>query len=97
MSNTLKIKVAIADRLYPLNVKNEAEEEGIRKAAKNINNLIAEFTRNYAVSDKQDALAMSALHFASLLEVNAIKEDKELEKTNEKLNELSELLAQKLN
>lgn len=97
MSNTLKIKVAIADRLYPLNVKNEAEEEGIRKAAKNINNLIAEFTRNYAVSDKQDALAMSALHFASLLEVNAIKKDKELEKTNEKLNELSELLAQKLN
>lgn len=96
MSNTLKIKVAIADRLYPLTVKNEAEEEGIRKAAKKINNLIAEFTRNYAVSDKQDALAMAALHFTSLSEVNTISLKKELKQTDEKLSELNELLIQNL-
>lgn len=94
--NILKIKVAIADRLYPLTVKNEEEEEGIRKAAKKINNLITEFTRNYAVSDKQDALAMVALHFTSLSEVNTIHLEKETKQTKEKLIELNELLVQNL-
>ncbi len=96
MSDVLRIKVAIADRLYPLTVRNEEEEEGIRKAAKKINELIADFTRNYAVSDRQDALAMSALHFASMMEVNEINLEKKMEQTTQKLNELNELIVQEL-
>ena len=37
----LKINVVIAGRTYPLSVKNTKEEEGMRKAANAINNLIA--------------------------------------------------------
>lgn len=96
MSDVLKIKVAIGDRQYPLTVRNEQEEEGIRKAAKKINQLIADFTRNYAVSDRQDALAMSALHFASMIEVNKINVEKTTEQTTQKLNELNELIVQEL-
>ncbi len=96
MSDVLKIKVAIGDRLYPLTVKNEEEEEGIRKAAKKINQLVADFTRNYAVSDKQDALAMSALQFASMIEVNKIKVEKTIEQTTQKLDELNELVVREL-
>ena len=30
MSNNLKIKVTIGDRVYPLTIRDEGEEEGIR-------------------------------------------------------------------
>jgi len=33
MSSNLKIKVTIADRVYPLTIRDEREEEGIRKAS----------------------------------------------------------------
>lgn len=92
MKETLKIKVSIADRVYPLTVKTE-EEEGIRKAVNKINELIKKFERNYAVRDKQDVLAMSALQFASKLEVKNLyneNEKKEAEIRLEKLNSLLE-------
>ena len=34
MDDKLKIKVTIGDRVYPLTIKSEGEEEGIRKAVK---------------------------------------------------------------
>lgn len=60
----LSIKIKIANRVYPLTVNTE-EEEGIRKAADNINHSIAEFERLYDVKDKQDLLAMVALKLAT--------------------------------
>lgn len=60
----LSIKIKIANRIYPLTV-NTDEEEGIRKAADNINHSINEFERLYDVKDKQDLLAMAALKLAS--------------------------------
>ena len=41
MSEKLKINIVIAGRSYPLSVKNIQEEEGMRKAAGNINQLIS--------------------------------------------------------
>ena len=41
MSEHLKIKLSIADRVYPLTIKPQ-QEEGLRKAAKEI-----EFTKKY--------------------------------------------------
>ena len=64
MSEKLKIKVSIADRVYPLTIHPE-QEEGLRKAAKEIEGMIKKFQENYAVRDKQDVLAMCALQFAS--------------------------------
>ena len=38
MSEKLKIKLSIADRVYPLTI-DPSQEEGLRKAAKNIEQL----------------------------------------------------------
>jgi len=40
MNNNLKIKVTIGDRVYPLTIREEGEEEGIRLAVKKINELL---------------------------------------------------------
>lgn len=91
MKDVLKIKVSIADRVYPLTVKVE-EEEGIRIAVKKIDELIKKFEQNYAVRDKQDVLAMCALQFASKLEIkNLYNENEKLDAKN-KLDKLNSLL-----
>ena len=71
----IKVNVVLAGRTYPLSVKDTNEEQGMRSAAKNINDLIAKFEQSYAVSDKQDVLAMCALQFAAQVEQKSI--DKE--------------------
>ena len=71
----LKINIVIAGRTYPVSVNNTKEEEGMRKAANAINNLISKYEQNYAVSDKQDVLAMCALQFASKAEIASIEKD----------------------
>ena len=88
----LKVNVVIAGRTYPLIVKDAREEEGMRKAAKRINNLILNFEENYAVADKQDVLAMCALQFASKLEMISLKTSEEAIEVLNKLNELTEEL-----
>ncbi len=60
----LSIKIKIANRVYPLTV-NAKEEEGVRKAAEEINKSVAEYEKLYAVKDYQDLLAMVALKLAS--------------------------------
>jgi len=94
MADAYKINVVIGGRTYPVSVENEAVEQGMRMAAKKINQLIADYENNYAVNDKQDVLAMCALQFASLIEVNQVLEDEEnnqivteISKINSKLNE----------
>lgn len=42
------------------------QEEGLRKAARNIDLLAKQYEQNYAVRDKQDVLAMCALQFSSM-------------------------------
>ena len=68
MSETLKIKVTIAGRTYPLTIKRE-EEEQIRSAVKTINDAVVRFEERYAVQDKQDVLSMCALQLASRAEL----------------------------
>jgi cell division protein ZapA len=96
MAEKIKIKVTIANRVYPLNINSENEEEGMRKAAKRINDLISRFEQDYAVSDKQDVLAMCALQFASALEINALNNDDAVKNASKKLMELNEILVKKL-
>ena len=58
-----KIKLSIADRVYPLSVP-EGEEAILREAAKSLNVMVDHFEKNYAVKDKQDVMAMCALQVA---------------------------------
>jgi len=65
MADELPITVTIAGRPYRLTVSRK-EEENIRKAVKNIDGQISHYAGNYRYSDKQDLLAMVALHFATV-------------------------------
>ena len=67
MEDTLKIKVNIANRSYPLTIKRQ-EEERLRQAVIQINESVKRFEERYAVQDKQDVLAMCALQLASQVE-----------------------------
>lgn len=96
MADSLKIKVTIAGRVYPIKVNSVNEEEGMRKAANKINDLVAKFEQNYAVSDKQDVLAMCALQFASLIEINAINKDHDISEATKKMNKLCALIVEQI-
>ncbi len=91
MSEKLKIKISIADRVYPLTVET-SQEEGLRSASKKIDTMIKQFEENYAVRDKQDVLAMCALQFATQVEQKQL--DKSIDGTEalEKLKKLNDLL-----
>ncbi|WP_111307580.1 cell division protein ZapA [Confluentibacter sediminis] len=91
MSEKLKIKLSIANRVYPLTI-DASQEEGLRKAAKNIEAMIKQFEQSYSVRDKQDVLAMCALQFASQVEQKSIDKENVNEHLEEKLQALDELL-----
>ena len=51
MENKIKIKVKIADRIYPLTIRPE-QEEAIRLSVKKIDQMIKQLEQSYAVRDK---------------------------------------------
>lgn len=62
MEDKLSIRVNVAERFYPLKI-DRLDEEKIRKAAKMINERLAQYQQRYADKDTQDLLAMAALQF----------------------------------
>jgi cell division protein ZapA len=95
MNEKLKIKISIADRVYPLTV-DMSQEEGMRSASKKIDVMIKQFEENYAVRDKQDVLAMCALQFASQLEQKKVDNAVDGTESIERLTKINELLDQYL-
>ncbi len=91
MSNQQKIKLSIADRIYPLTI-NPEQEEGLRKATKQIEEMIKRFEKSYAVRDKQDVLAMCALQFATQVEQKKIDTIEVSQDVEDKLETLNQLL-----
>ena len=96
MAEQLKIKLSIANRVYPLNI-DPSQEEGLRKAAKKIEAMIKQFEQSYSVRDKQDVLAMCALQFASQTEQKTIDNKNVNEHVENKLVALNDLLHEHLN
>jgi len=90
MEDKISIKINIADRYYPLIVE-AFEEEGIRKAAKMINEKINLYKQRYAQKDIQDFLAMAALQYVSrVIDLENQRENvliKELEDINHEICE----------
>ncbi|HJY11957.1 MAG TPA: cell division protein ZapA [Flavobacterium sp.] len=95
MDGKLRIKISIADRVYPLTVE-PAQEEGLRSASKKIDAMIKQFEESYAVRDKQDVLAMCALQFASQVEQKQIDNAIDGVETIERIKRLNSLLDQYL-
>lgn len=95
MSEKLKIKISIADRVYPLTVEPN-QEEGLRSASKKIDTMIKQFEQNYAVRDKQDVLAMCALQFAAQVEQKQINTSQISESALNRLQNLDKKLSELL-
>ena len=92
MDEKLKIKISIADRVYPLTV-TPAQEEGLRSASKKIDLMIKQFEENYAVRDKQDVLAMCALQFAAQVEQKQIDKSADFDEAFKRLQQMDENLG----
>ncbi len=88
----LSIKVQIAERFYPLKIKQQ-DEEKIRKAANLINDKVLQYQQRYTDKDAQDFMAMAALQFViNLLDCeqqqNVVSLEKELGILSSELDEL---------
>jgi cell division protein ZapA (FtsZ GTPase activity inhibitor) len=91
-----KIKLNIGNRIYPLNVNTE-QEELLRKAAKEINDMIIKYEKSYAVKDKQDSLAMCALEIFTNNKKITMDQSKLGSNTDKKLSKIIELIDQNIN
>ena len=90
MSEKIKIKLTVADRVYPLTISPD-QEASLRSSAKKIDDMTKQLEQNYAVRDKQDVLAMCALQYAAQLE-NQFEKNTEGGDPSIKTNELIELI-----
>tara|TARA_B100000963_G_C22595045_1_gene657407 strand:- start:662 stop:952 length:291 start_codon:yes stop_codon:yes gene_type:complete len=89
MSENIKIKLTIAERVYPLTISSD-QEASLRISAKKIDDMTKQLEQNYAVRDKQDVLAMCALQYAAQLENQLNKNT--IGDVSVKTNELIELI-----
>jgi cell division protein ZapA len=89
----LTITVKIAERPYRLKVTRE-EEEAVRRAADFINEKTKEYADQYAFNDRQDLLAMTAMHFA----LQSLSSDRSytttVEEIDEKVKKIDEILSE---
>ena len=85
MSEKIKIKLNIADRVYPLSISPN-QESSLRASAIKIDSMTKQLESNYAVRDKQDVLAMCALQYAAELEIKL--QNKTESEPSDKVNEL---------
>jgi cell division protein ZapA len=86
----ISIKVNICDRFYPLKI-SVSEEEQVRFSSKKINERVKFFEHNYSIKDKQDALAMVCLEFATG-ETPGSTPQTDLNEIEKKLKKLEKLL-----
>jgi cell division protein ZapA (FtsZ GTPase activity inhibitor) len=96
MNEPLKIKLSIANRVYPLTI-NPEQEEGLRLAAQKIDNTVKKFEQSYSVQDKQDVLAMCALQFAAKSEQTNINKNSLNDSIEQRLRDLNQRLDNVLN
>ena len=81
------INIEIAGRSYPLTVSIE-EVDGIISAAEEIDEMIANLKSQFAVKDRNDLLAMTALQLS--LRIKEIESNGEKESPKEKLEKKEE-------
>ena len=96
MSEKLKIKLSIANRIYPLTI-DPSQEEGLRIAAQNIEATLKKYEQSYSVKDKQDVLAMCALQFAAKAEQTALTKSSLNAALEQRLHDLDKQIESHLN
>lgn len=91
MNDLLKIKLTIANRVYPLSVSPD-QEASLRLSAKKIEATILQLEKNYAVRDKQDVLAMCSLQYAAQLEKFKNQSPFKSSSSDDKIEELIDMI-----
>jgi cell division protein ZapA len=88
----LAIKIRIAEREYPMRVKEE-EEERLRVVGKLLNERLRFFKDQFGIQDKQDLLAMVA--FETMVDKLKLEDEKDNHqaKLGEQLSVLDDLLS----
>ena len=78
---SLKIKVTVANRTYPLTIKRDDEEQ-VRKAVKVIEERLKVYEKSFAARDTQDLLSMCLLEMSVkvLTDELKVKVDSSVEK-----------------
>jgi cell division protein ZapA (FtsZ GTPase activity inhibitor) len=91
MDDKLSININIADRMYPLRIERN-EEENIRRAAKIINDKVVQYKQRYPSKDIQDCLAMATLQFV----IQKFDNEKQIEYSLivEELERMNDFLAE---
>lgn len=89
-----KITLNIAGESYPLNIDG-AKEEVYRRAAREINNWVASLEAHYGVTEREEALAITALQFS--VKATELEMNRGLGKETEALVELDRKLDDYLN
>ena len=92
----VNITVVIAERSYPLKVKEE-DVNRIRGIVEEINDKVNNFQKTYSRKDKQDYLSMALLTYAVDLHKTHLPADASVEEAsftdlNKKVDQLDELL-----
>tara|TARA_B100000953_G_scaffold103875_1_gene85151 strand:- start:114 stop:401 length:288 start_codon:yes stop_codon:yes gene_type:complete len=95
MSDYIKIKLNIGDRLYPLTIER-SQEIFFRDAVKKIESSLKKLEENYSVRDKQDLLAMTCIQFAAKLEQNLSNNNKIDKEIDEKITNMINLIDNKI-
>ena len=95
MSDYIKIKLNIGDRLYPLTIER-SQEIFFRDAVKKIESSLKKLEENYSVRDKQDLLAMTCIQYAAKLEQNLSNNNKIDEEIDEKITNMINLIDNKI-
>ena len=90
---SLKIKINIANRIYPMTINRDAEEN-IRKSVKNIEERLKFYQKNYAIKDRQDLLAMCLIEIATKLESVNDSDTKENNDIEIKLSSIESALSE---
>lgn len=95
MSDYIKIKLNIGDRLYPLTIER-SQEIFFRDAVKKIESSLKKLEENYSVRDKQDLLAMTCIQFAAKLQQNLSNNNKIDKEIDEKITNMINLIDNKI-
>jgi len=95
MSDYIKIKLNIADRLYPLTIER-SQEVFFRDAVKKIESSLKKLEANYSVRDKQDLLAMACIQFAAKLQQNLTDNIKIDDEIDEKIRNMIDSIDNKI-
>ena len=95
MSDYIKIKLNIGDRLYPLTIER-SQEIFFRDAVKKIESSLKKLEENYSVRDKQDLLAMTCIQYAAKLQQNLSTNNKIDKEIDEKITNMINLIDNKI-